>query len=186
MLGGLSPVIIFQLKEVVQDEGFLDFDIPVVSDVENFIESQPIPVYLDPDLTGIFIDTEDKNVDIETNFTTKNSGGEHEVDQRGINSSVSINMIANRDSIGLILLSSLIDKVFNKVTSNEYAVSYLNGATTIFRGKIDSCQVKQNASDNKLSIQLIISIGEKAPKVVNGVPTVPRDSSSEVALKSAG
>lgn len=186
MLNGVDPVLIFQFKEVLKEEGELNFEIPVVSTVERFIESRPIPIYLSERLTGIFIDSEDKNIDIETSVITNDEGTDHATSQQGIDSSVTINLKAKRDSVGLILLSALMDKVFNKVTSDEYAVSYLHGATTIFRGKVQSYQVNQAFNNDLMLIQLIISIGAKAPKVVNGAPVVPRDTSSEITLKGQG
>jgi len=176
MLNGIDPVLVFQFKNILDDSAFAEFvgDLPLVSKIPTLADESPIPIYLSQDLTGLVIDSEDKNVDIETSVETTTKGSDTQLSQKGINSSVTVNLLANKNAIGIKLLSSLIDKLYNRVTSKEYSLSYLNGATTIFRGKLQSYQVNQVAESTKLSIQLIISIGEKAPKTVNGVPNIQK------------
>ena len=164
MLNGLDPLIIFQFKTLA-DTAYAKRlgKIPIISDVKTFIDEPPIPVYLSADLTGVHIDTEDKSVDIATDPETTSLGTVQE-SQKGVNSSITINLIGSKGSVGLILLSSLIDIVYKKVTSEEYAITYLNGATTIFRGKLQSFSANQSATDDLLRMQIILSRGQGTTK----------------------
>jgi hypothetical protein len=172
MLGGLEPVIIFQFSKLsLADTGIAD--IPVISNFPSLVEQPPIPLYLSESLTGVFIDTEDKNVDIQTDTETLSSGAPPDVNQKGIASSVSINLLAKKDSIGIALLSAMIDLIFDKVTSKEYAISYLHGATTVFRGVLHSYQVSQNSNDDLITIKIELSKGTKNTSALSTVPTVP-------------
>lgn len=178
MLGGTNPVIIFQFKKLV-GTAFGDLvskQIPLVSKIPTFLEEPPIPLYLSDRLTGIYIDTQDKNIDINTDTTTLGSGEEPAVTQSGISSTISISLFARRGSIGVTLLSAMIDQIFEKVSSNEYAISYLNGATTIFRGLVSGFQVSENSDNDLLQIRLDITRGKKQATVRIEGPTVGRFS----------
>lgn len=174
MLGGLDPIIIFQFSKL-SGTAYADklAKIPVVSEVTTLIDQPPIPIYLSQSLTGIYIDSEDKNVDIQTDVETLSSGEAPTVDQKGAGSTVAINLVAKKDSIGLALLSAMIDLIFDKVTSKEYAITYMHGATTIFRGVLHSYQANQNASNELLSIKIELSRGEKTPQKPASTPQVP-------------
>jgi hypothetical protein len=174
MLNGIDPVIIFQFSKLA-DTGFAEQlgRIPVVSEIPTLIEQPPIPIYLSETLTGIYIDSEDKNVDIQTETETKTDGSDPDVAQKGIGSVTSINLVAKKNSLGLSLLSAMIDLIYEKVTANEYAITYLNGPVTIFRGKLTSYSVNQNASNELLTIRIEITRGQKQPQKTDPVPTVP-------------
>ena len=174
MLGGIDPVIIFQFSKLA-DTGFGDFisKIPVISQIPTVIAQPPIPIYLSETLTGIYIDSEDKNVDIETETESLSDGSTPEVNQKAIGSVVSINLVAKKNSLGLTLLSAMIDLLYEKVTSKEYAITYLHGATTVFRGVLHSYSVNQNASNELLTIKIELSRGQKQPQKPAGIPSVP-------------
>lgn len=173
MLNGIDPVLIIQIGKVVPSEDSLLSKIPIISEIPTIIESPPIPIYLSENLTGIYIDSEDKNVDISTDVQTLTSGDQPQVNQKGIASTISINMVAKKSSLSLALLSSLMDLIFDKVTSKEYAVTYLHGPITIFRGVVQSYSVNQNASNELLTINLQLSKGNKQPQKTEGPPAVP-------------
>jgi len=174
MLGGVDPIIIFQFSVLAPTLSSSVSSIPIISQIPTLIEQPPIPLYMSETLTGILIDSEDKNIDIDTSVETLTDGKTPDVSQKGINSSVTINMRARKDSVGIMLLSAMMDLVFDRLTSKEYAVSYLNGATTIFRGVIQSYAVNQNAGDEMLSIKLEISKGAKTPVKTETPITVPK------------
>lgn len=177
MLGGRNPVIIFQFKKLAGTAvGDLVLKIPLVSRIPTFIDEPPIPLYLSDRLTGIYVDTQNKNVDINTDTTTLGSGEEPEITQSGIGSTLSISLIAKRGSIGATLLSAMIDQIFDKVSSQEYAISYLNGATTIFRGLVSGYSVQENSDNDLIQIQLDITRGKKQASVTVNTPTVGRFS----------
>lgn len=172
MLGGIDPIVIFQFSKKLPELSELIAKIPVVSQIPTVLDAPPIPIYLSERLTGIYIDSEDKNVDIATETETLSDGATPDVNQKGIASVVSINIVGKKDSIGLTLLSAMIDLLFDKVTSKEYAITYLHGATTVFRGVLHSYSVNQNAGDDRLLIKIELSKGSKTPVKPESVPVV--------------
>lgn len=174
MLGGIDPIVIFQFKK--KADSLLSTTvakIPLVSDVPTFIEMPPIPIYLSEELTGILVESEDKNVDISTDTETVTDGTEANINQKGIGSTLSITMTAKKSSIGVMVLSALMEQIFDKVTSKEYAISYLHGATTIFRAVLQHFSISQNATNDLVTIRVDLSTGQKTPKAVSPVLTVP-------------
>jgi hypothetical protein len=173
MLNGIDPIIIFNLKKLPPSVASTVSKIPVVSSIVEAIDLPLIPIYLSERLTGIYIDTEDKNVDIETNIETLTDGSAPNVNQRGIGNTVKIKMQANRDSIGVSLFSALSDLVFPKVTSKEYSITYLHGAVTVFGGLLHSFALTQNANNDLYDITLeLIKPPLGAPK--SSVPVVEK------------
>lgn len=174
MLGGGDPVIIFQFSKLADTAyGRLLAKIPLVSDIPTLVSQPPIPIYLSEEQTGIQIDSQSKAVDINTDFSTMSDGELAQVDQKGVSSLVSIALTAKRDSLFMVLLSSMIDLCFDKSTSKEYAITYLNGATTIFRGLLHSYVVDSNSDNELLSIKIELTKGDKQPVKGVEVPTVP-------------
>jgi len=172
MLGGIDPIIIFQFSKLAPSLSETVSKIPVISQIATVIEQPPIPIYLSEELTGIFIDSEDKNVDIETETQTLSDGTTPEVNQRGIGTGISINLVARKDSIGLALLVALIDQAFDKVTSKEYAITYIHGPITVFRGVLHNFSANQNAQNELMTIKLELSRGTKNPVKPPDIPVV--------------
>lgn len=175
MLNGIDPVIIFQISKLAGGSYSQAIQkIPYISKVKSFIDQPPVPIYLSETLTGLYIDSEDKNVDINTDVETLPGGGESEVNQTGIGSTVSINLLAKKGSVGITLLSAMIDLIFDKTTSKEYTITYMHGATTIFRGLITSYQVNQNSDNDLLRIKIDITKGQKNPKKPETINEAPK------------
>lgn len=178
MLNGLDPIILFNFYKSTPTQLQSLAKIPLVADIVDTIGLPPIPVYLSEKLTGLYIDNEDKNIDIQTSTETLSSGETPIVQQKGINSTVRINLIASRDSIGVTLLSAMADLIFQKVTSKEYSITYLHGAITVFGGLLHSFSINQNANDDLYNISIELARGgistaepTKLP-VISGVPGV--------------
>lgn len=180
MLNGIDPIIIFQFNKALPESVTQALaKIPIVSEIPASLPLPPIPIYLSENLTGLFIDTESKSVDIDTNVETLTDGTAPEITQKGISSIVSVSLTANKNSIGLSLLSAMIDLLFEKCSSREYSITYLHGATTIFRGLLQSYQVSQSADTDLLNIQFEISKGQKTPEPPTPnieVPNVPGET----------
>lgn len=176
MLGGQEPVLIFQFAKLTST-ALSDAlsKIPLVSDIASAeaISQPPIPLYLSEQLTGLYIDSEEKNVDIETETESLSSGDAPIVNQKSINSSVTVNITGKKTSLGIALLSAMIDLIYEKVTSKEYAVTYLSGATTIFRAVLQSYSVSQNSDNELVTIRIQLSRGQKQPKPESPVVSVP-------------
>ena len=177
MLNGIDPVIIFQLSKL-SGTGVAEAikKIPFLAKDKNFIEQPPIPIYLSENLTGLYVSSEDKNVDINTDIETSPEGTEASVNQTGIGSTVTVSLLAKKSSVGLTLLSAMIDLIFDKTTSKEYSITYMHGATTIFRGLITSYQVNQTNENDLLNITIAITKGQKNPKSDPLVDKAPKST----------
>ena len=180
MLGGIDPIIIFhRYKKTTVETDIANQcecapkSIPVIAKKDIYIPLPPIPIYLSENLTGMFIDSESKNIDIETETQTFSDGSTADVNQKGIASGVSIQITAKKDSLGMILLASLMDTLMDKVTSKEYAITYLHGATTIFFGLLHTFSVEQTSQNELLSIKVEMSRGSKQPVKPTVVAPVP-------------
>lgn len=174
MLGGIDPIIIFQFGFLAPSLSADIAKIPIVSDIPTIIQMPPIPFYLSEQATGILIDSESKTVDINTDTETNAEGTTPDVNQKGLAAVVEVNIVSKKDSLQMIILSSLIDLIFDKLTSKEYAISYLHGATTIFGGALHSFSVDQNASSDLLLMKIGITRGTKQPAKPKTVGAVER------------
>jgi hypothetical protein len=172
MLNGIDPIIIFNFKKKISAESAAGFvgptqpKIPIVASIENLIDLPVIPIYLSEKLTGIYIDSESKTLDIDTSTDTASDGSDPNVNQKGISNIVKIEMVASRDSIGVFLFSALSDLIFPLVTSKEYSITYLHGAVTVFGGLLHSFSINQQAENDLYNITLeLIRSSKKAGSI---------------------
>lgn len=156
MLNGIDPIIIFQFSKLTPSAQEAVSKIPIVSSIVNKIGLPPIPIYLSEQTTGLYIDTEDKNIEIETVTDSLTDGAAPKTTQKALHSSVTINMQAKKGSIGLILLSAVCDLIIPKVTSQEYSISYLHEEVTIFGGLLHSLKVQAKAGTDLMDISIEI------------------------------
>lgn len=176
MLNGIDPILIFNLSKNV---GFvktaIEQKIPVASAIIDKVNLPAIPVYLGQGITGIQIDTEDKSLEIETSMeTSANSGEESFINQRGLNNTVKVTMIAEKDSVGLTLLSAIADFVFPLVTAKEVTITYLHGPITVFDGLLHSFNINQNASNTLYTISMeLIRVGIAKASPITQIPATP-------------
>jgi hypothetical protein len=175
MLNGLDPIILIQFYEAPPAVFDTLEKIPLISSYTDRIGLPPIPIYLSEKLTGLYIDNEDKNVDIQTVTETLSDGSTPFTFQKGVGSTVRINLVASKESIGVTLLSALADQIFEKVSSKQYTVSYLHGAVTIFNGLMHSFSINQNANDDLYNIAIELSRSGTANETQQqtDVPQVP-------------
>lgn len=173
MLGGLDPIIIFQFKKLAPSVGASLAKIPVISKIPTVVSMPPIPVYLSEKIFNIAIGGTSKSIDIETDTETLTNGTTPDVNQKGIQSSVEIEIQGKQDSVALTLLSAMIDNVYDRVTSKEYSISFLYGATTIFGAVLHSYAVETVEGTDKLMIKIKLSKGDKNPSKAVPTPSVP-------------
>lgn len=171
MLNGVDPILIFNFAKIAPSTA-ASTGIPIVSRIVEKIPLLPIPIYLSESLTGIYIDTEDKSVDIETSTETTSDGSTPIANQKGVSSIVRINMIANADSIGMILLSTLIDLIFEKVTSKEYSIYYFHKGVAVFDGLLHSFNITQGSSSTLYNITLELSKSTSKPAKTKTDPNI--------------
>jgi hypothetical protein len=174
MLNGLDPIIIFNFSKLSAADQETLASIPIVSSIVEKIGLPPIPIYLSERLTGLYIDSEDKNIDIETSSETLTNGEAPQINQKGLNSTVTISLVASRNSIGLTLLAALADRIFKKVTSREYSITYLHGAVTVFNGLLNSFQISQNAENDLYNINIELFTTTVETQEPAGVPVVEK------------
>ena len=154
MLNGLAPLIIFSFSK---NAGYIIDAVPMLPDWASKIPYPPIPIYLDPDLTGVHIESENKNIDLSTIAHTVSTGDTPEVSQGGLNSTVTINLIASKNSVGITIILALLDQIFEKATSKEYSITYINGAMTVFGGLLHSFSVNQTSENDLYNISIVLS-----------------------------
>lgn len=171
MLNGLAPIMLFNFLKTSTGAPSKLAKIPIIAQAIGSAKNilAPIPVYLDEQLTGLCIQTESKNVDIDTDTITLTTSSDDPINnQRGLSSTVTVTMKAKRGTIGIALLSVLIDVVFQKVTANEYTISYLHGDIIILGALLHSFEINEN-EDNELSeikMVLINPAKQKATSVI--------------------
>lgn len=186
MLGGLDPIIIFDFYKLAPELASSVPAIPLASSTPTRVNLPPIPIYLSEKLTGLYIDNEDKSIDIQTDVETKSDASDPSIQQKAINSVIRINMFANNESIGLTLLSALCDLALPMATSQEYAVTYLHGAVTVFRGLINSFSISQNSDNDLFTVTLEITNVIRKTQVTSGPPDVQPEVNGEVLENGAG
>jgi len=175
MLNGLDPILIFNISKNVSfiKTNITDKKIPVASQIIEKISLPVIPVYLSRDLTGLSIDTEDKAIEIDTQIETLQSS-ESFITQRGLNNTVTVQILAEKGSIGLTLLAALSDFVFPLVTAKEITMTYMHGAITVFDGLLHSFKIGQNANSTLQTITIeLVRIGINKPAQVPSIPNNP-------------
>ncbi len=158
-LGGIAPLLIFTYPENIAalSPVFNALSgIPLVGDLVSPLNGIPIPLYLSEELTGIYVDTESKNIDIETNPQVRYDNKAPTVYQRLIGSSVSVNILASKDSIILPAFLALIDLIVPRLVSQNYKLSYINGSTVILNGLLQGLNTSQGADDDLIRITLQI------------------------------
>jgi hypothetical protein len=180
MLNGIDPIIIFHFySNPPTDDKFVGP--PPPTSLLGGLFSQfglPIPIYLSEKLTGIYVDDESKGIDIATRVdaVVEKDGIEvntPEVSQRAVDSTVTVNMFAVKDSIMLTAFLALADMILKRVASKEYGITYLNGSTTIFNGLLDRFSYTNGANDNLIRIEMVLSNAKKqAPTLVPSVPPI--------------
>ena len=173
MLGGVAPILIFSFPPAFGiDLGKILGGIPLIGSSLADI-GIPIPIYLDENLTGIYIESESKSLDIDTDIvpvyrSDNTKTATNFINQSGINNLVTVNMLANKDSLILSVLLALNDLVFSKLVSGKYKLSYINGTTLIFGGLLHSFSVNASSNDTLLRIQMQIQKNnQNKPTVVN-------------------
>lgn len=167
MLGAIEPILAFQIyKNVTTEETNTVASIPITTKVSQRATIAVIPIYLAELATGIYIDAESKNIDIDTNLDSLTSGESAEVSQKALGSITSVSLIGKKDSLGLTILLSLAEQLLDKASSKEYEVSYMNGAITVFGGLIHSLSFDQNREDDLIRIKVDFTRGRPRTKQV--------------------
>lgn len=181
MLNGLDPIIIFSFFKKVPppappaSSGL----VPIVSQFVNRFALPPIPVYLSEQLTGIYIESETKNIDIDTSVESLANGDSPLFNQKAVAAITTIKMKASDQSLGLTLISAMADLILPKVSSQEYTISYLHGAVTVLNGLLHTFTIEET-SDNNL-FEVTIELSANAIKKQTAVDVKPDPQAAALA-----
>lgn len=165
MLNGVAPLLVITFK----NKGLMDFFGPdsVAGSLVSAI-GIPIPIYLDEKLTGIFVQSETRGIDVNTRVepVTEKDPLTLEVQapivsQTATDSQVTIEMVAKRDSVLLVAIIALMEQIVNRLVSAEYSIHYLNGPTAIFGGLLHRFSTNANSNEDKIGLELVISTAAK-------------------------
>lgn len=172
MLNGIAPVLIFTFKPLSFSRAASTVaGIPLIGSTLSDVVGIPIPIYMDEKLTGIFIESESKAIDIATKVQVRYDG-KPSVEQQALNSIVTINMLASKSSILLSVLLAMCDQIFSKVVAQNYSIHYLNGPTTIFGGLLHGFSTQAGSDDDLLRIVMQISKGKQETPTPGSVVSV--------------
>ncbi len=165
ILAKVDPLIIFKIA--LTDDKLLDAyadaaGIPVVgdllSDVILAVDGIPIPIYLNEQLSGIIVDSISNNTDIDTTVEGFNKATALDVQQRVIDSTLTVNMICNnKDSLILSAILAFMDIILRKAVSRAYTISFINGSTIILDGLLKSFNTSSSSDSEIVTISLVIS-----------------------------
>lgn len=172
MLNGLDPIILFNFFKATPATTAALEKIPVVADIVAKVGLPPIPIYLSESLTGLFIDTEEKSIEIDTKMETLTDGADPKIDQKGLQSTIKVSLTGKKNSLGLTLIAAMSDLILKKVTSKEYSITYLHGATTVFGGLLHSFNISQTAENDLLAITFELSTGAASTQEKSPIPVV--------------
>lgn len=175
MLGlDVDPILIVYLPAGLPDRAKNALaGIPVLDDVLG--AGFPVPIYLSEELTGIVVDADSKGIDLDLDVTGTADGGKPIVKQNALDSTVTINLEANKESIFLGVFLALADQIFQRAVAGTYSISYLNGPTTVFNALVKAITVTNDAGTDKMSISITLSKANQKETTNNPGPTaLPR------------
>ncbi len=160
MLNGAFPILVFYFPTSLEVETFNAITgVPETKtfDAGNLSFPIPIPILLDERITGVFIESESKALDVDTETKQRYDDKAPDTKQRGVTNLVTVNMLAKRDSVYLAVFLALNDMVFQRLVSKHYSISYLNGPTTVFNGLLHGFSAQASNDDDLMRITLQIS-----------------------------
>lgn len=176
MLNGIDPIIMFQLYKILPPTAATLASVPLTSQAKQRATYAIIPIYLSESISGLYIDTESKSIDVDTNMESLTSGSAALINQKILSSITTVNMVGVRNSLGLTMLLSLAELLIDKVTSGEYELTYMHNSVNVFGGLIHSFSHDNDANSELIKIKLEISRGRPKTKsvVVMEDPTAGR------------
>lgn len=169
MLNGFAPVFIFTVSPIPKASNPLS-NIPIINDIlEN--AGIPIPIYLDEKVTGLYVESEEKSIDIDNDVIAAIAKSGSKVIQNPLESMVTINLFGKRDSIALTVLLAMNDLIFSKLKYG-YGISYLNGPTAIFNGLLKTFSTHASNNDDliRITVQISKAKGNNTIGALNALP----------------
>ncbi len=183
MLQGIDPLLVIVFK----NKGILDFFGPAsltpgLGDVVFDTIGLPIPIYLSERLTGIYVDSETRSVDVNTKIdpvTTKDpvtfEVAAPTVSQTSADSQLTVNLLCRRGTIMLTALLALMDQIVDRLVTAEYSITYLNGPTAIFGALLHRFGTSVSKDNDLVRMELVLSTAAKeSPTPKAAVTAIPK------------
>jgi hypothetical protein len=191
-LDGVDPVIIFHIynKKLISLFDFIPFGAEIAESI-----GFPIPIYLSEQVTGIFVTNETRTIDLDTEIIhdqrkdplnpTKTK--KVDIKQTGLNSLLTINLVASQHSAFMPILLAVLDLIMPKVATAEYAISYLRGSTVIFQAQLHHFSSVAEMNTDLLNIDITLStakkfgdvpLNEQADEITKTIPPVPKNTTT--------
>ncbi len=162
MLGGTSPVIVFNFASIsskdilskigvnIADDSIFNFDVPLYS----------IPFYLDENLTGILVDDHERSVNIEFETDGKNNY------EREISSDVKITLIAERENVTLQAFLSIFEQILKKLAPVSYKIYFYYDDVFMTNASLKDFSVStRQGTDTRLITLTLTNRSEKSKAV---------------------
>lgn len=173
MLNGIAPVLIFTIKnnsKALSPVFNALESVPLIGkDIAGVVAGIPIPLYLDERITGLYVENEARNIDIETKPEQRFDDKSPYFYQRALNSSVSVNIIASKSSLLLSVLLAIMDMIVPKIVSRNYSISYFNGSTLILNGLLQGFNTVTGNDDDLVRITLQIQKEHSTPDITSQI-----------------
>ncbi len=208
MLNGPDPILIIVLK-VAPPEDLLGIPLPPgVKDLVGAI-GLPIPIYLAErpkaalgnlmpggaggkllSQSAIIVESESRSID----FTTTVEPGtgkdpltgltaKPKVTQEALDTQVTINMVASRDSILITALVTMMEFLISRLQSKEYSIHYLNRSTVIFGGLLNRFATNVNSNEDKIQIEMVLSTANKdLLSAAVAKPVIPNTATTDLSV----
>lgn len=165
-LSGLDPLLVIILKVSPPEVTVPAVQLSAADKLWQLV-GVPIPIYLSEKITGVYVDTESKGIDVITRVEPQKKGlTDHVtpppiVSQTSADSQLTINLFAKKGSIMLTALLVLMDMVVDRLVSQEYSIHYLNGPTAIFGAKLHRFANSSSPGSELVNIELVLSTAAK-------------------------
>lgn len=190
MINGLDPILIFHIYNKPK-QSFIgplnEFD-TAIADIQGLV-GIPIPIPLNERLTGVIVDNESRSITAVTNVTPttdkdplSQETAEPEVTQTAVDSEVTVNLLASRDSVVLTAILAMADVIMSKLVTAEYGITYLNGSTVIFNGLLNRFSTNVNRNDTLVRIDFTLSNAKKSSPIPAAGPAPIARVTGEIPL----
>ena len=161
MINGIAPLFIFTWKKPDGTSGI------------------PIPIYLDEDLTKIYVDESDESLSINTETLADiDEQNAVKIVQKGLTQKTTISTILRDNSIVGFILLPLLKTIASKVLSDlDYNIAFIDKSIVIFEAKLVGYQKKQSREDDliRFNIELEVKPEEKKKEEVKTLPKYEGD-----------
>lgn len=185
MLGGIDPILVFTFASINANAtaNSAISAVPLIGDaiLENL--GVPIPLYLSEKLTGISVDTESIDITVDSNVQLNKVNNEAIVDQKGLNSILTVNMISTKSSLVLAALVAFTDVIFSRLVSKSAKISYIHGSTIVLNALLHSFTMRQREGSDLVDVVLQLEKSNITPvtpgKDINA-PSIGKKVATEI------